>query len=501
MSQPNLLFLFTDEQRADTLAAYGNRKIHTPNLDRLAEQSTVFERAYVSQPVCTPSRATILTGLYPHTCGCVANNVPLPAEVPCLPEMLAEARPLGAGGGYVCGYHGKWHLGDEVFAQHGFQEWVSVEDMYRPYYSPGRDQAARSDYHHFLLERGLKPRNGQAFLRGETARLREELSKPAFLARTASRFIRENRRRPFILYVNFLEPHMPFFGPRDGQYDPAGVDLPANFHARLSQDQPLKARLLERHYRHSGASGLPLRTEEDWRRVIANYWGLCSLMDTHVGTILSALEECGLWDQTIIVFTSDHGDMLGSHRLAGKCVMFEEALRVPLLVRLPGQGGGRRIAGPVSQIDLVGTLLELLGGKAPSHLQGGSLAPALGGGALPSREVFIEWNGRDGGLEKSVRAAELPSHLAELASPAQLARAVQDPVRTIVTAEGWKFNCSPSGEHELYNLRDDPLETTNLARASGRRPVLARLAGAIRRWQGRTGDSVELPGELLEGAL
>ena len=487
MSAPNLLFLFTDEQRYDTLGAYGNGEIHTPNLDRLAATSTVFERAYVTQPVCTPSRATLLTGLYPHTSGCLANNVPLPADVPCLPEMLTP-------GQYVSGYHGKWHLGDEIFAQHGFEKWVSVEDMYIRHYSPGRDRGRRSDYHHFLIESGFAPADGDLFRRGETARFDEQFSKPAFLASSAGRFIRENAGRPFVLFVNFLEPHMPFFGPRDGQYDPAEVPLPPNFRAAPGEDQPLKARLLHRHYREKGISGLPLRSQAEWRRVIANYWGLCSLVDNCVGEILDALAEAGLWDNTVIVYTSDHGDMMGSHGLVAKCLMFEEAVRVPLLVRLPGQTAGRRFRRPVSQIDLLPTLLELMGQKVPSHLQGRSLKPLLAGAARPQQEdVFIEWNGPDSGIKRFLSDREYPDYLAEIATRQQFLEAVEDPVRSVVTADGWKLNCSPAGQHELYNLNEDPLETTNLAARADCRPLMKDLAGRIRSWQQRTSDTVQLP--------
>jgi len=487
MSRPNLLFLFTDEQRADTMGAYGNTRIRTPNLDRLAGQSTIFERAYAAQPVCTPSRATILTGLYPHTCGCTANNVPLPADVACLPEMISD-------GDYATGYHGKWHLGDEIFAQHGFDDWVSIEDMYRKHYSAARDTSARSSYHHSLIEKGFRPDSGEVFARTETARLDEEFSKPAFLARTASRFIRQNRHRPFILFVNFLEPHMPLFGPRDGQYDPADVDLPANFSAGVTESQPLKARLLQRHYYERGSSGLPLKTEDHWRRAIANYWGLCSLVDTHVGEILKALADCDLWRNTIIVYTSDHGDMMGSHRLIAKSLMFEEAVRVPLLMRLPGQATGRRVAAPVSQVDLVPTLLDLMEQKVPSHLQGKSLRGMLTGDGRTAREdVCIEWNGPDSGIKRFASNGEYPDFLAEIATRRQFVDAIKDPVRTVITAAGWKFNCSQAGEHELYNLNDDPLETANLAGASESRLIMKELGKALRRWQVRTADTVELP--------
>ncbi len=481
MPRPNVLFLFTDEQRADTLAAYGNDRIQTPNLNRLAEQSTVFERAYVTQPVCTPSRSTIMTGLYPHTSGCTANNIPLPADAACLPEMLPR-------GEYVTAYHGKWHLGDEIFGQHGFDEWVSIEDMYIPHYSPARDRAARSDYHRFLVDSGFSPRRGDVFGRGETARYAEEFSKPAFLAREASRFIRENKDHPFVLYVNFLEPHMPFFGPRDDQHDPAGVTLPGNFDAVPSADQPLKARLFQRLYVHAGHSGLPLRTESDWRRMIANYWGLCSLVDTHVGTILAALDDCGLADETIVVYTSDHGDMMGSHRLLAKCVMFEEAVRVPLLVRLPGQSRPRRVAEPVSQVDLVPTLLDLLGEPASGRLQGEGLRAALEGSAGGREEVFIEWNGADAGLPGPT-GGTYPDVLAEIAPADAARRAVADPVRSVVTAAGWKLNRSAAGAHELYDLNTDPGETTNRIADADCAAVIADLTARIRRWQDRTNDT------------
>ena len=491
MPNPNLPFLFTDEQRYDTMAAYGNRRIQTPNLNRLAEQSVVFDRAYVTQPVCTPSRSSILTGLWPHTNGCVANNIPLPAACPCLPEMLRDD--------HTTAYHGKWHLGDEIFRQHGFDEWISIEDMYVPYYSAGRDRAARSDYHHFLVENGFEPGEGNLFRRGVTARYPEAFSKPAFLAREASRFIRENQERPFCLFVNFLEPHMPFFGPRDDQHDPAKVTLPANFDSPPAEDQPLKTRAFARGYVERGHSGLPLRTEADWRRMIANYWGLCSLVDTHVGRILETLEDCRLADNTLVVYTSDHGDMMGSHRLLAKCTMFEEAVRVPLLVRLPGQATSRRVRGPVSQIDLVPTLLDLMGQPIPDHLQGRSLRPSVEARTEPEHDVFIEWNGPNSGIVgESKGSVRVPDAMKDEVSEERLRASVTDPVRTVVTQDGWKYNRStiarpePSrgGEDELYNLTADPGETANLARHPEQAGRIAELRGRIRSWQEETGDSV-----------
>ena len=147
--RPNLLFIFTDQQRYDTLACYGNDWIETPNLNKLADRSFVFERAYVTQPICTPARSSIMTGLYPHTNGCIELNVPLRQETPTIAEMVSPE--------YHCGYYGKWHLGDEIIAQHGFSDWVSIEDYYRRYYSKPEYLGQFSDYHHYLVENGYAP--------------------------------------------------------------------------------------------------------------------------------------------------------------------------------------------------------------------------------------------------------------------------------------------------------------------------------------------------------
>lgn len=479
MSAKNLLFIYTDEQTFKTLKAYGNDQMAMPNLDRLARQSVVFDETYVTQPICTPSRSTLLTGLYPHTNGCVKNNVPLNPETPCLPEMLTR-------GDHVTAHYGKWHLGDELHAQHGFQEWIGIEDAYNDYFSEGKDRDIRSGYHHFLIEHGFVPKNGSNFGRAEAARLPEEYGKPAFLAQEATRFLRTNKDNPFVLFVGFLEPHMPYFGPRDGQYDPADIPLPANFDAVPGPAQPLKARLLQQHFARVGHSGLPLSNPDEWRRMIANYWGLCSLIDTHVGTILDTLDECGLSENTLVVFTSDHGDMMGAHRLLAKCVMYQESIRVPFMIRKPGQTEGTRVTGPVSQIDLVPTLLDLMGEAVPESLQGKSLRPRMEHPDQLSREpAFVEWNG------PVMAKLKMQDWMQELGTPEEIRAGCTDPVRTIITADGWKFNCSPLGEHELYNLTDDPFETENVFEQE--RALARQLREQIVQWQKDTGDFVVLP--------
>jgi len=462
MRPPNLLFLYTDEQAHDTLSCYGNDWIEMPNLNALAEESTVFERAYVTQPVCTPSRSTLMTGQWPHTNGCIRNNVPLRKETPCLPEFLPEGR-------YVTGHFGKWHLGDEIFRQHGFDEWRNYEDMYLPHYGPDRDRAQRSEYHHYLLGQGYKPEDPKrnVFGRGFCARLPEEHGKPAWVAGQAVDFIERHAERPFALCVNFLEPHMPFFGPRDGQYDPESIPLPANH--RALPDDSMPAKYSEKCSKRAGF------TEAEWRALRARYYGLCSLVDTHAGRILDALKANGLWDDTVVVFTSDHGDMMGSHGMAEKGVMYEEAARVPMLIKAPGRHEASKVSGAVSHTDVLPTVLNLMGHGVPEGLQGRSLRPLMeSGDAQAGDDVLIEWN----------------SASPEGNEPKNPGEEVIE--RTIITQDGWKLVLSSCGKHILFNLDDDPGETTNLHGRSEHTPLVRDLEERIRTWQERSGDGAKI---------
>ena len=482
MPTPNLLFIFTDEQRSDTLACYGNQRLEMPHLNRLASQSTVIDQCYCTQPLCTPRRGSILTGLYPHAHGALTNNVPLHAHSRCLIELLPDAIRSR----YVAGYHGKWHLGDEVFRQHGFDEWISIEDQYHPWYSPGRDRSQPSTYNQWLRKQGYKPDHGEFFGRSYTTTLPERAGKPAYLAQEASRFIREHQRDPFVLYVNFLEPHMPFFSPRDGQYDPATTPLPANFDAWPGDDCHLRTRLLAARFAAEGFERYDLSTEAGWRQMNAAYWGLCSLIDTHIGRILATLDDCGLAHNTIVVFTSDHGEMMGSHRLVGKSVMYQEAMRVPCLIRLPGQTRQQRITGPFSQIDLVPTLLDLMGAGDADALHGTSRAAMLrnGGGAI-NEDAMAVWTAD----EKNVGKWAIAVAGSEERGKAGMA----DSLRTIVTPDGWRYTHSASlGQHELFNLQHDPQERTNLAGRPEHRGLISDLFGRIKAWQKRVGDQLPL---------
>ncbi|MHC4120328.1 MAG: sulfatase-like hydrolase/transferase [Planctomycetota bacterium] len=261
-----------------------------------------------------------------------------------------------------------------------------------------------------------------------------------------------------MLYINFLEPHMPFTGPLDDMYDPDEIDLPPNFNDPLEENEPesykKKVRSDARKYG---------TTERDFRELIARYWGLNSQVDLSVGVILDKLEELGLADNTIVVYTSDHGDMMGAHRMVAKGVMYEESVRIPWLMRVPAMGHRQRIIEqPVSQIDLVPTLLELMGrSEVAAGLPGQSLIPLVKGERVTEDHVFIEWGSKPR-------------------------------VRTVVSPDGWKLCLSKEDKCQLFNLRDDPYETTNLYDSGKHETVIARLTEKIRAWQNETKDKVEV---------
>jgi arylsulfatase A-like enzyme len=274
---------------------------------------------------------------------------------------------------------------------------------------------------------------------------------------------------------------MPFYGPLNDLHDPASLDLPPNFDDPLEDDEPLRYRLLRQGYIDKGAEGQDLHTEAGWRRLMANYYGLVSQVDRSVGAILAELERLGLDDNTIVVYTSDHGDMMGSHQLLAKTVMYEESVKVPWLMRIPEMKRKQTILpGRYSQLDLVPTLLELMGCENPG-LPGRSLVPIIQGERPPQRNVFIQWNQSEG---------QLNAKLANV-SPKDAARVHNAPIRTVITQEGWKLCRCERDKHQLFDLNADPYETKNLYYTGEHGPRIEQLSGLIRDWQAEMKDTVE----------
>ena len=510
--RPNILVILTDQQRQDSLACYGNDWIETPNLNGIADRSFVFENAYVTQPVCTPSRASIMTGLYPHAVGLHRNNIPLPSDCPTIAERISED--------YYCAYYGKWHLGNDMIQQHGFDRWISVEDFHRVRATKREYRNVEAHYNDHLRKHGVEPPGLNKSYENwfASAGLTEEQTQAYFLGDSAADFIQrhpdsECGDMPFMLYVSFFEPHPPYTGPLNDLYDPQEISVGPAFLKR-PDDGSLLNRLRADYYMAGNLNPLgiddyhDLTAEDGWRRLRAQYFANVTLVDRQVGKMLDALRETGQLDNTIIVFTSEHGEMAGDHGMLEKRSMYEEASRVPLLIHVPGSepdgaGESNRISGSVSLVDLVPTLIDLSEGQraTDSHtsaggvlgdgfaptgsgasngwvLQGKSLAPVLNGEAdLSENDVFVQWNGmgdRNLGTPEINRMASM--HW-----------------RTVITPDRWKLNLCPADRCELYDLNTDPHEMSNLYDDPKHIDRIRDMAARIRIWQAATGDEVDLP--------
>ncbi len=472
--KPNLIVLLPDQLRNDMLSCYGGRHVVAPSLDKLASQSFVFQQAYVTQPICAPSRSSLMTGTWPHTNGCTNNEATLAPHYPCLPEMLGDSD-------YAWGYMGKWHLGDELFTQHGFNEWISImdgPDETKP--SPGRDPGAISDYSKFLFSRGLKPqakRSRSYFSRGYATRAPIELSKPKFLELKACDFLERHQKDPFVLFVAFFEPHPPYTGPLNDFHPLSEVDLEPTFGHRFGPDIPLRYRL--RQQRSEKGFGTKAAGHLAVKR---KYMGLVTEVDRSMGAILTKLEQLGLADNTIVVHTSDHGDMMGAHNLFGKEVLFQEAARVPLLVRMPEQRRSANINEPFSHIDFAPTVLDLLGKGSHQQCAGKSRAAVLHGEPMPAELAHMEWAFKP----YKVKSSELK--WGKAANQA----ALHETTRAVVSPEGWKLCLRDLDKNELYNLRADPREEHNLYGRAEYNEIVTQLRDKILAWQETVSDTVKV---------
>lgn len=480
-----MLVLLTDQQRGDTLAP--STPCRLPNLDRLAADGTRFSRCYAPNPICSPSRASLFTGVLPHVHGMI--NVTHGVEpygarfrddLDTWSERLSEA-------GYHTGYFGKWHVersGD--LRRFGFDE-------YEIYWSDAFDR----NFAKYRRSRGLPPnpaRSPDALDDAVTVSHEgyedflvcgvhdePEGTTERYVYVRGEEFVRgaADRDEPWALVVSTYGPHDPYVPPRDAyeRYDPDAIEKPASFHDPM-RDKPSIYR------RQRGVwSDLPW---EAYARATACYYAYCSHIDDQVGRLLDALEETGQLDNTVVVFASDHGDYMGAHRLLLKGVpAFEEAYRVPLLVRAPG--GAERVRDePVQLHDVGPTVLDLVGvdGSFPPrsrmevrnpHARGGdairelegepsfrarSLAPFLDGdrpeGYVP--EAFAEFHGQDFGWTQRVYWRDDEKYV----------------FNAFDRDECYDLGSDP---HELLNVADDPEYEGRVKELAGRAWEIARETG------------------------
>ena len=391
MKRPNILLIYTDQQRWDAMGANGNTDIQTPNLDRLANEGINFDHYFVQNPVCMPSRVSFLTGQYPSTLGITHMGVPVPEDFVTLPKLLHNL-------GYHSANIGKLHFlphanrdHREIHPDYGFDhleisdEPGCYEDAYRAWVrleapdqldhlSLGLPPLAEHWHQMMGVKDGVHhpderfPKHPIAF------RGKDEYTHTAWVASRSIQYMAERASEgsPFLCIAGIYSPHSPWVAPQRflDLYDPDLMTLPS---FPLEVDE-------KRNENHYGDRELRLARQ--------GYYGMVSEVDHHVGRMLDALDELDIADETIVVFTSDHGEWLGEHLRYGKSYPGHDCVsRVPLLMRVPGKESGRRVSSIVEGVDVLPTLLEACGVPTPSHLQGQSLYPVFSGGEHPGQST------------------------------------------------------------------------------------------------------------------
>ncbi|MFC6548770.1 sulfatase [Cohnella cellulosilytica] len=442
---PNILWICTDQQRFDTTGCYGNRFVRTPHIDRLAEQGTLFENAFCQSPVCTPSRASFLTGRYPRTTRCRQNGQNLPENERLVTRLLADA-------GYRCGLAGKLHVSacDPSVAPDGEPRMDDGYETFHWSHHP-EDDWPSNEYARWLESSGFV-REPQSAPESPYVRCGPDApySQTAWCADMAIGFIesRAGADRPWLCSVNMFDPHHPFDPPArhlQRYLDRLELIPLPNFEAG-----ELDAKSYFQQYDHHGAYGdsgsypYSKMSDTDHRLIRAAYWAMVEAIDEQVGRMIETLERTGERDNTMVIFMSDHGEMLGDHGIYLKGPHFyEPAVHVPLIVSYPGVWPqGRRCSGLVELTDLAPTLLEAAGLPIHPGMQGSSLLPLLQGTAAghPHRaSVYCEFynaNAKQGGVGGFA---------------------------TMVRTERYKLvRYHGRDEGELYDLAADPDERNNL---------------------------------------
>ncbi|UCD28706.1 MAG: sulfatase-like hydrolase/transferase [Planctomycetota bacterium] len=478
--KPNILYIMTDQQPISCVAAYGNRIIKTPHLDKLAEAGCTFHSSYIAAFPCSPSRATQLSGRYAHNHGVVENDVLFDQKIPCLGDVCKAA-------GYDTGYFGKWHLGGYMYrcreasrpknvdgkwfwqrvqntenyefeavpgglgedgSQHGFETWIGGWKHYRAYlqkvgFGETIEKRPRTGCH---IDAPSGPDRKHIY-----SLFPEEHHVASFLAQNAEQFIRERgeKSRPWCAVLSFYGPHHPVAPPRpwDMMYTLDQITLPANHYDTL-KGKPVSQR------NESSCYVLPRWNEGQFKDYIRRYWGYCSYIDKQIGRVLTALRETDQWNDTIILFTSDHGDMVGAHGMIfklGYCG-YEELYRVPTILYVPGMTKpGSRSDALVSNVDFLPTLLEASGIPVPDGIDGKSMLPLVRGQTTHHREIIF----------------------ADCFNRALICR-----------DKRYKFvlNWNKRDLDELYDLEADPGELKNLAYVSRHTELAAGMRRQVLDW-------------------
>ena len=506
MSPPNVLFIITDQQRADHCGFMGNETVQTPNMDRIAERGMVFDRAWVSNPVCMPNRCSIMTGRMPTAHGVIFNDRTLDWRANTFVRQFKSA-------GYRTGLLGKSHLQHGMsknsmvpFRGHPVQAdlhppgWDQIEDFER--YLNGEvedpddfygfdhirlaiDHGARVSGHHlqWAQAKGGKfedlfveydadspgQRRSEKWWQVYQPPYAEEFHSTRFVTEQTQSFIQaaHAEHKPWLAWCSFPDPHHPMTPPGKWfeRHRPEDMPLPANRHDDL-RDAPAHLRLFkDTHPRDQRDWVTPCGYGDDalLREAIAATYGQIEMIDAGIGTILAELDRLGVADNTIVVLTSDHGDMMGEHGLFLKGFMhYRGTLQVPMVISAPGQARGRtpQLA---SSIDLGPTLLDLCELNEFDGMQGQSLKPLLAGSSQPGETV----------REHVLIEDDIAAITAKLTP-------IPGKTRTLIT-EQYRYTRNSKGEEQLFDLTADPDEMVDLKKhqPEARAHMIEQLADAL----------------------
>lgn len=383
--KPNVVFLFADQMRAHDLGCMGNSQVITPHLDKLAGEGLLVENMIAASPVCTPYRGQLMTGRYGHATGVVHNDVKLPNSEVTIADQMTQA-------GYHTGYIGKWHLAghrNNPVAKEDRRNWLFW--------------AVRNCSHkHF---------NPQYWVNDETDAVTVEGWEPDVQTDVAIEYIRKHRDRPFFLTVSYGPPHNPYKAPER---------FLEQYEGRKLKERP----------------NVPPRGRRD-RDQLLHYDAMVTSLDECVGRISAELDRTGLVDNTVFVFTSDHGDMLGSQGHKLKQRPWEESINVPFIIRQPGKiKAGQRRDWIVSSVDLMPTLLGLCGASIPNAVQGIDQSDLFQDKGVENRDSAFLFNTHNGG------------------GPGCDWRGIR--------TKDWVYAFHMAGDWILYNLKKDPYQLNNL---------------------------------------
>ncbi len=470
MKAPHIILLTADQMRFDCLSCYGNLNVRTPHLDALAAESVVFDRAYCATPLCVPTRTCIGTGLWPHSTRAIINSNPaypreniwgrLGPEYPTFYERLDEA-------GYAISHVGIQHIHGEpplearVPRAHITDSRDHEDYMRNLGLSPTYETDLRVPVPDFDNGRLVaKPRWVSPRLAAPYPHDPEHFKDFWFTRRMEAQIAAGDPSRPNAFIFQGWAPRPPFFVPEPyfSMYRPEEIELPENV-GQWYDGMPPTILLGSGGYRGSHMQ------REDWRPVWAAYFGLVTLADACLGRVIQALKAKGIWDEALVIFTMDHGEAIGSHRMFEKMTMYEESAHVPLFVKPPGGARSGRRKQLVGHADLAPTICDYAGARPLDPCWGESLRPLVDRPDHPGRPaIFCEFNGDQ-------------------------ARAY--PQRAIISGR-YKYIHHFCADPELYDLEADPQETRSLAKDPAHQERCRSLRGELAEWMRATDDILDV---------